>query len=217
MTSAGDPNKDCVLAWEAMPDALQDALTPPQRGWLDGHLATCEACRAQFAQQRRLQRALALPAGAPVDVEAGLQRLLARIDAPDLERGRTLPRPRAGWAGPALVAAVVLQAIGLGAMGAKLWSLAPASGEPPAEYRTLSDDATAPPAGTIRLVPDPGMAVAEWDALLQANGLQIVAGPNAVGAYLVASRPGDAGRDALLLRLRASEGIRMAEPAGGTP
>jgi predicted anti-sigma-YlaC factor YlaD len=111
-----NPNKDCVLAWEAMPDALQDALTPQQRAWLEAHLAGCGACRGQFAQQQRLQRAMSLPTGIPVDMEAGLQRLLARIDNPDIAATPDPVRP-SGWMGRAVVAAVLLQAIGLGVMG----------------------------------------------------------------------------------------------------
>lgn len=216
MAFNADPNKDCVLAWEAMPDALQDALTPRQREWLDGHLAGCDGCRVQFAQQQRLQRAMSLPSRVQVDMEAGLQRLLARIDAPDIAPAVVgAPARTTGWAGRALVAAVLVQAIGLGAMGAKLWSIGPAPAPEPA-YSTLSN-ATAPlPAGAIRLVPDPAIAVADWDALLQANGLQVVAGPNAVGAYTVVPLEDTDGNAALLQRLRASPAIRMAEPAAGT-
>jgi hypothetical protein len=207
-----NPNKDCVLAWEAMPDALQDGLTPQQREWLDGHLAECESCRAQFAQQQRLQRAMSLPAGVTVDMEAGLQRLFSRIDNPDIEATRD-PVPASRWAGRALVAAVVLQAIGLGVMGTKLWSLE----QPAPVYRTLSEEAAPAAAGSIRLVPDPDMSVADWDALLQANGLRVAAGPNDVGGYSVVPLAEAAGREALVQRLRSAPGIRLAEPVAGTP
>jgi hypothetical protein len=118
----------------------------------------------------------------------------------------------AGWVGRALVAAVLVQAIGLGAMGAKLWSI-----EPAAAYRTLGDEAPPTPAGSIRLVPEPAMALSEWDALLRENRLRVIAGPNAVGAYTVVASSGTAGRDALLQRLRAHRGVRLAEPVTGTP
>lgn len=205
------PNKDCVLAWDAMPDALQGNLTSRQREWLDGHLASCESCSSQFAQQQRLERAMSLPLDLPVDMEAGLQRLLSRIDKPDVAEARESLR-HAGWVGRALVAAVLVQAIGLGAMGAKLWSI-----EPAPAYRTLSEEAAPMPAGSIRLVPEPAMALADWDALLHENGLRVVSGPNAVGAYTIAASSGMAGRDALLQRLRAHRGVRLAEPVAGTP
>jgi hypothetical protein len=211
MASTHSPNKDCVLAWDAMPDALQGNLSPRQREWLDGHLACCDACRDQFAQQQRLERAMSLPPGLQVDMEDGLQRLLARIDTPAVPEARDSLR-HAGWVGRALVAAVLVQAIGLGAMGAKLWSI-----EPAAAYRTLGDEAPPTPAGSIRLVPEPAMALSEWDALLRENRLRVIAGPNAVGAYTVVASSGTAGRDALLQRLRAHRGVRLAEPVTGTP
>jgi hypothetical protein len=211
MASTHSPNKDCVLAWDAMPDALQGNLSPRQREWLDGHLACCDACRDQFAQQQRLERAMSLPPGLQVDMEGGLQRLLARIDMPAVPEARDSLR-HAGWVGRALVAAVLVQAIGLGAMGAKLWSI-----EPAAAYRTLGDEAPPTPAGSIRLVPEPAMALSEWDALLRENRLRVIAGPNAVGAYTVVASSGTAGRDALLQRLRAHRGVRLAEPVTGTP
>ena len=211
MASTHSPNKDCVLAWDAMPDALQGNLSPRQREWLDGHLACCDACRDQFAQQQRLERAMSLPPGLQVDMEGGLQRLLARIDTPAVPEARDSLR-HAGWVGRALVAAVLVQAIGLGAMGAKLWSI-----EPAAAYRTLGDEAPPTPAGSIRLVPEPAMALSEWDALLRENRLRVIAGPNAVGAYTVVASSGTAGRVALLQRLRAHRGVRLAEPVTGTP
>ena len=211
MASTHSPNKDCVLAWDAMPEALQGNLSPRQREWLDGHLACCDACRDQFAQQQRLERAMSLPPGLQVDMEGGLQRLLARIDTPAVPEARDSLR-HAGWVGRALVAAVLVQAIGLGAMGAKLWSI-----EPAAAYRTLGDEAPPTPAGSIRLVPEPAMALSEWDALLRENRLRVIAGPNAVGAYTVVASSGTAGRVALLQRLRAHRGVRLAEPVTGTP
>ena len=213
MAFSPNANKDCVLAWEAMPDALQDALTPQQDAWLQAHVAGCAPCRAQFAQQRRLQRALSLPVAPAMDAEAGLQRLLARIDTPELAEPRETIRA-GGWMGRALVAAVLVQAIGLGAMGARLWSQAPQA----PQYRTLSQEASSPvPAGAIRVVPDPAMSVAAWDALLQAEKLQVVAGPNGVGAYTVVPRAGADGGDALLSRLRATRGVRLAEPVADAP
>ena len=211
MTDAPHRGKDCVLAWEGMPDALQGRLAQLQCEWFDEHLAGCDACRRQFDFEQRLQRALSLPPGSAIDAGAGLQRLLSRIDRPEVAPAWHALAP-GRWAGRALVAAVVLQAVGLGVMGAKLWSLQPAP-----EYRTLSREAAPSPAGAIRLVPDPGLTVADWDALLRAHGLRVVAGPNDVGAYMVAPRAGTAPREAIVARLRAAPGIRFAEPVAGAP
>lgn len=211
MAFTPDSGRDCVLAWETMPHALQGNLTSQQGDWLDGHLARCASCREQFAQQQRLQRAMSLPIDLQIDAEADLQRLLSRIDNADLSKARDPLRP-VGLAGRALVAAVLLQAIGLGVMGAKLWSM-----EPAPAYRTFSEEAAPMPVGSIRLVPDPAMKVADWDALLDANGLRVVAGPNDVGGYTVVPGFEVARREALVQRLRATRGILLAEPVAGTP
>jgi hypothetical protein len=204
-----DPGRDCVRAWEAMPDAVHGKLASAQAAWFDGHLSECDSCRRQLVLEQRLQRALSRPAGPVMDAEAGLQRLLSRIDRPVAAQSADALRPTR-WVGRALVAALLLQAIGLGVMGAKLWSLEPAPG-----YRTYSLESAPLPAGAIRLVPDPAMEVADWNSLLRANGLRVVAGPNTVGGYTVAPLAGAGGSDFLVQRLRATRGIRLAEPIGG--
>ncbi|MBE1161917.1 zf-HC2 domain-containing protein [Dyella acidiphila] len=202
-------SQDCPRAWDAMPWVLQDSATPEQREWLDQHLAHCAACRAEFAQQTRLHRAMALPADVPVDAEAGLQRLLGRLDTPQQEPQRLRV---GGWLTRALAAAVLLQAIGIGAMGLKLWS-----GGNTAAYQTLSQAAAPVAPGAIRVVPDTSMTLADWNALLHSLQLQVVGGPNEVGAYTVApAASAPATRDALQ-QLRAARGVRLAEPVTDTP
>ena len=209
MTRPRDPRQECVLAWDAMPEALQDTLDPNARAALERHLHACDACRAQFAFEQRLQRAMRLPSRVPLDDTRALERLLARIDRPEPAALRGALRA-SGWGGRALVAAVLVQAIGLGVLGAMLWSAPPAP-----EYRTLGREAAAPPLAGIRVVPDPSMTVADWDALLQAHRLRVVSGPNRIGGYLVAPVDDADGRDALVLALRAAPGIQLAEPAAG--
>src|SRR3546814_19689882 len=92
---------------------------------LDRHLARCDPCRGQFAQEQRLQRAWLLPASAPVDAEPGLQRLFARPDQPDSPALRQHLRV-GGWAGRVLVAAELLQAVGMSVTGAQMWLMDPA-------------------------------------------------------------------------------------------
>jgi hypothetical protein len=213
MTFPASSDRDCLRAWEAMPWVLQGSATPELAQWLETHLAQCAACRAEFAQQSRLHRAMALPPEIDVDANVGLGRLLARLDMPE-----PLPEPvplrvgaRTGsWFSRALVAVVLLQALGIGALGMKLWS---ADGSP--AYRTLSEQPAPTAPGTLRVVPDATMNLADWNALLHALHLSVVDGPNDVGAYTLAPAR-TAPRDALQ-RLRASRGIRLAEPVSGTP
>lgn len=216
MTRPTPAGRDCARAWEAMPWILQATASREQEAWLDSHLASCDDCRAEFEQQRKLARAVQLPSDVKLDPEQGLQRLFARLDADDPQQA--VPAPRAaghGWLLRSLAAAVVLQAVGLGALGLKLWSTPDARA--PATYRTLSNDAPAVPRGAIHVVPDKSMNMSAWNALLQAQHLRVVGGPNGVGAYTVL--PDDASvtaKDASD-RLRGTPGIRFAEPVTGTP
>lgn len=213
MTRPTPAGRDCARAWEAMPWILQATASREQEAWLDSHLATCDDCRDEFEQQRKLARAVQLPPTVNLDPEQGLQRLFARLDVDD-PQGQ--PEPRAashGWLLRSLVAAVVLQAVGLGALGLKLWS----TDTPTGPYRTLSDAAPAAPAGAIHVVPDKSMNMSAWNALLQAQHLRVVDGPNGVGAYTVVSEDAAVGAKQASDRLRSTAGIRFAEPVTGTP
>jgi anti-sigma factor RsiW len=205
-----DTDRDCAQAWEAMPWVLQDSASQEQSAWLTDHLARCEACREEFAQQSQLRLALALPTEIQLDPEAGLKRLLDRID--DAETEHTTHRVRSGtWFTRALVAAVLVQALGIGVLGVKLWSEDAAQ-----TYRTLSEPAQAAMPGAIHVVPDANMKLADWNALLHSLQLQVVGGPNDVGAYTVVPAHAPATQDTLQ-QLRAMRGIRLAEPATTSP
>ncbi|WP_426688565.1 anti-sigma factor family protein [Rhodanobacter ginsengiterrae] len=208
--------RDCARAWEAMPWVLQGSAPPEQGEWLMAHLVHCESCRAEFARQSRLQLAMSLPSDIPLDANVGLKHLLSRLDAPVPQETPVRPRA-AGWVTRALVAAVLVQAIGIGALGMKLWSEGG-----PAPYHTLSESPSPAGSGTIaagsiHVVPDASMTLANWNALLHTLGLQVVGGPNDVGAYTVVPRHSTATKPDVLQQLRAARGIRLAEPVTTTP
>ncbi|MES2404002.1 MAG: zf-HC2 domain-containing protein [Pseudomonadota bacterium] len=209
MTTQMNSGQDCARAWEIMPWALQATAAPGQREWLMHHLAQCEACSAEFAQQSRLRCALSLPTDVPVDAERGLKHLLERLDSPETEA-----TPIRRWSSGnrltrALAAAVVLQAIGIGALGVRLWS------DQAPHYRTLSQPALLEPAGALRVVPANGMKLADWNRLLHDLGLRVVDGPNDAGAYAVV--PAGSSSASALRKLRADRDIRLAEPVDNTP
>lgn len=207
MTFPMNTSQDCLRAWEAMPWVLQNSATQEQSEWLKNHLARCESCRAEFAQQTRLKLALSLPSNIPVDANAGLNRLLGRLDAPQPQEA--LPyRSRSGhWLMRAMVAAVLVQAIGISVLGAKLWST-----DNSPMYRTLSQQSLPAPSGAIRVVPDATMTLTDWNALLHSLRLQVVGGPNDVGAYTVVPASSNAMTQHTLQQLRATRGIQLAEP-----
>ncbi|QNH16952.1 hypothetical protein HEP74_02092 [Xanthomonas sp. SS] len=208
-TGFNEPGNECSHAWELMPWVLQASATEEQHEWLIAHLAKCSFCSAEFAQQSRLRMAMSLPSDVPVDAEAGLQRLLGRLDAPEPQR---LPaRVRASWTTRALVAAALVQAVGLGVLGVRLSASDQGQG---GGYRTLSETAQPLASDAIRVVPDARMTLADWDAVLRKLQLRVVGGPNGAGAYTVV--PVQAGSPAQPQRsvqqLRATPGIRLAEP-----
>jgi len=210
MTNETNAGKDCTRAWEIMPWVLQATAPPEQGEWLMHHLAQCESCSTEFAQQSRLRSALALLADVAVDVDTGLKHLFERLDAP--EPG-TLPA-RLQWGGrltKALAVAVLVQAIGIGVLGARLWW------DQTPQYRTLSQPASLEPAGAIRVAPEASMTLADWNKLLHDFDLRVVDGPNEVGAYTVVAKGSPATSARLLQELRASHSIRLAEPVGDTP
>lgn len=202
--------RGCIRAWEAMPWVLQGSATPSQNEWLRSHLAHCEACRAEFAQQKRLQFAVSLIPDVPVDANAGLARLLDRLDACDPQVQPV--RRRAGWIVRTLVAAVLVQVVGIGALGTVLWTR-----NAVAPYRTLSTPSAPAVPGSIRVVPGASMTLANWDALLHSQRLRVVDGPNSVGAYTVAPIDGSATTQRSVRQLRAAPGITFAEPIAGAP
>jgi hypothetical protein len=194
-----------------MPWVLQNSATREQDEWLQGHLAQCESCRTEFAQQSRLRLAMLLPTDISVDANAGLKRLLGRLDIPDVQDAPL--RARSGnWLSRAVVAVVLIQTLSIGALGVKLWS----AGSDPL-YRTLSQEPLPAASGTIRVVPDATMTLADWNALLHALRLQVVGGPNDVGAYTVAPTSAASTTQHALQQLRATRGIRLAEPINATP
>lgn len=210
MRLTASPGRDCIRAWESMPWVLQGSATPLQAEWLHRHLVRCAACRAEYAQQTRLRRAASLLPDIPIDANAGLARLLARLDAADAQPARV--RPRARWLVRALAAAVLIQVVGIAALGTALWRT-----DTGAPYRTLSQPAAPAAPGAIRVVPAASLAMADWDALLRGLHLHVVNGPNSVGAYTVVPNAAAVPTQQAVRELRAARGIVLAEPIAEPP
>jgi len=149
---------------------------------------------------------LSLPTDLPLDAQAGRRRLLAHIDAFGHEATPSGVQAGRGWLKQGLRAAAVVQVLGLSIVGYRLWLP-----DPTALYRTLSREAAPAVAGTIRVVPDAAMALADWNALLHVLRLRVVGGPDAAGAYTVAPMDPRATTRHTLQQLRSAQGIRLAE------
>jgi hypothetical protein len=206
--------------WDQIPWMVNGTLPQVEREALESHLAGCAECRAELEFQRRLAASIEAGSVCEIDTQESWKQLRARIDAVGRsERARHGQRRSRGalsgqWI-PWLVAAMVVQAIGLGALGTVIWSKPAAS----STYRTLS--APEPPSGsaTIRVVFAPDMSVGNMQALLMAAGLQMQSGPTSAGVWsLEPARDSNRSATQVALReLRDSPEVRFAEVIGGSP
>ena len=198
------------------------------------HLEQCPTCRAGAAHLDAARTLLRSPAQVEYTAQAGLRKLMARVEQEARNAAATpaVPAPAAvaaeppavaapQWHAPALrnlvrwlAAAVVVQACAIAAIvGVKY--LAPTVDAPAAPFRTLTTNPAEGP--RLRVVFAPTMTLAELQDLLRANQLVAVAGPSETGIFTLALRAPSAGTDAqaaVLARLRADARVRFAEPLG---
>jgi anti-sigma factor RsiW len=188
------------------------------------HLERCAICRDDLAHERELRLLMKSDDRVEYAPQAGLARTLARID----ELGRDAPNSTLATIEPAalpprrtvtsqwLIAAVVVQAIGLGVLGAALLHRT-APDATRAQYETLSTSpAQVAPGARIRAVFAPAVTLAELKTMLAAGNLTIVRGPNDAGAYTLASTEphwAEDGRDAAIAALRSDARVLFVEPA----
>jgi len=202
-------------AWEAMPWFVNGTISPELGARVRAHLADCPDCGAEYETQCELQQAVLAwnePAGV-APAEPGLRDLLERIDQgprqDQLAPARHEPRRSRRLVG-ALGALVGLQFAALAMLAMQQ------STRDDASFATLSQPARRADAGTLRVVPAGSMSLGQWQALLKSEGLQVVDGPNSLGAYALApdgTQRGDASRQ--VARLRANPAIDLAEPIEG--
>lgn len=209
--AAGDHRR----AWEVIPWVINGSASAAEQRLVDEHVQVCADCRLELARQRSLQVAVAQEMNPLADVDAGLKRLFKRIDETTDHRiaagAGGLARQR--WQGTGainhwLVAAVVVEAVGLSALGMALVL----RGAPEYEYQTLSEATSVPKRATILIVPVPSMQIGELQQQLHALNLTVVSGPNAVGAYALAPHGDQPNQEVQIASLRALPGMRLVEP-----
>ncbi len=216
-TPAGDEHR---RAWDAIPWVVAGAASGDESLWVQAHLPQCSECQAEWALQQRVHAGLnaAEPAQLP-DPAPALRSLMARLDAgttydpgearPAGLTTRPQPTPWTRW----LAAAVLVQAIGLGAAGLVLFDRHGQGASNEGEYRTLSQATTPAPAATLRLVLAPGMDFSTLRLLLARTRLvavEVGADGNSLG---LAAADGDPRTvSAALPVLRAAAAVMLAEP-----
>jgi hypothetical protein len=218
-------------AWDLIPWIVNDSAPESEQRAVQEHLQSCADCRQELEFQRRLQAAVAQQISTPeIDARDSWQRLRSRLEPaarPEIAARSAQRRSRRGGkaAMPWLIAAMVVQALGLGALGAAWWSRPTTPAAMPdgsaavSAYRTLSAPEAPLPAATIRVVFAPQVTMAQVQTMLASARLQVRAGPNELGVWTLGPA-GDSDRaatEAALRELRASSEVRFAEALAGAP
>lgn len=208
-------------AWDLIPWILNGSASAADRQAVEQHLQQCDDCRAELAFQRSLQSALQQQP-VPVSDAQAWQRFAARLDEP----GPLVAEPAAlagtrSWM-PWAVAAMVIEAVAIGALGSSIWwpPAAPVmSASTVQPYRTLAAPGATVSAARIRAVFAPSMTLDQLQSLLSVSGLQIVAGPSSANVWSLGAAPGAVSVDVprALQELRANPAVRFAEPVEDAP
>lgn len=243
------PDTPHRLAWDAIPWVLAGSASAEETRCVHEHLPHCADCQAEWALQAEVQAGLnaAVPARWP-SPDVALQRLLPQLGGegrPAFATGTAAAKagmhagPRTaspGWT-RWLVAAVLVQAVALGASGlawlrggppVAVWAAnsgsapgsVPGTSAAPSpvagagtDFRTLSSNPAAAAPATLRLVPAAGLDFAALQGLLVQTRLLIVeVAPDGRHLGLVAADGRVASALAALPMLRTHPGVRLAEP-----
>jgi anti-sigma factor RsiW len=210
MNQSDDISSRHRQTWELIPWVVNGRASPEERRIVEQHLADCGDCREEYRFQSQLRSAVASEPQREADPRAALQRLWRRIDG-EAETPTMIRRVAAHGFARGLLAAVIVEAVGIAALSAALWTRDGSAGKAPV-YQTLSAPADAASRATIRAVLAPTLNLGQVQALLAQAQLQIVGGPSEAGVYSLAPRSAHADSAAALARLRADPGVRFAEP-----
>jgi anti-sigma factor RsiW len=224
MTTPCDSEASRLLPW-----FVSGRLATADVARVETHLADCATCRAELEEQRALRDVLLGGDRVEFSPQPSLQKLVTRID--ELDRELPAPAPEPTLASPApvhrvagrrgvthwLVAALVLQTVGLALLSALVWNRAPSVEDRAAAFRTLSSAPAAPAVGAprLRVVFAPGTDIGQVTALLQDARARIVDGPSPAGTFALVLDVAGNDRDAVqaaIRRLRADARIVFAEP-----
>ena len=187
------------------------------------HLERCAICREDVLHERNVRALLKTDPRVEYAPQAGLAKTLARID----ELGREAPAPSGLRASPRsyaprraiavrwLSAAVIVQTVGLGILGATLLHRTGPGTAP--QYATLSSGVPPVVEGShIRAVFATTLTLGELRAVLRADNLTIIRGPSEAGAYTLGSVDPHFDKSRLeptVATLRADSRVLFVEPA----
>jgi hypothetical protein len=211
--------------WDLIPWVAAGSASDADQQRVQHHLLGCDDCRQEMSFHHQLVQGMRSHSAGPLrthSADAALQRLWAHVDDSVHHVPALAVAPAAASAAPVvtikpagssarwLMAAVVVQSVGLAALAGLLlhhWRDAP--------YQTLSTPSATAAVVQLRLVPAASMPVGQLSALLSLHGLQIVESSHD-GTVLGVALPAPIGTpdtlQALAVRLRAEPGVLLAEP-----
>ena len=200
--------------WELIPWVVIGRASDAESETVRVHCLQCSGCTDELNFQRILRREMVQERGPDFDSERGWEGMLRDIDIRSDEASTNAIELSSASARPTLrlrqvLAIMAVEALVLGFAGAALLY---GSGQAGQHYQTLALPAQTPRDATIRLVVSNDLTVAQLQTLLGSLKVQIVEGPSELGGFALA--PIDPGIDsaAAVARLRATPGVRLAEP-----
>lgn len=207
--------------WELLPWFVNGTLNESQVRQVEAHLADCEDCRGEMAQQSLLRQLMRSDEGVLHAPHASLHKVLAQIDraedAPPAEPASPARRPRrmnkSRWLAIAVVAEAACLLVLIGTMS---WKTSTERAAP--RYSTLTSEPASPAQAAARIVFAPTVSVAELNELLHSYEARIVAGPTETGVFTVTlpATLSEAEVAAAIDRMQQDSRVRFAQPAQGS-
>ena len=209
--------------WHVLPFYANGTLRGQPLTDVESHLAACAECRAELAGQTQVRDAILREDVRQETAQTSFDQLWGRILEDEsvteahaaklavANRAPTVARSPGGRTMRWLVAAVVLEGIGLATLSAMTWSNSQGLS---ADYRTLSTPESPLSAGQIRAVFSPDLKLRELQSLLATSKLSVVGGPTEAGVYTLSLDDTSASVDSALAGLRGNASVRFAEPIG---
>ena len=205
--------------WHVLPFYVNETLRAQPRADVEAHLASCTECRAELVTQTQIRDTILREDVRQESAQTSFDQLWDRIQEDGVANAahqatapsaaHAVPRTSATRAMKWLVAAVIVEGIGLATLSAMTWSQS-LSVSP--DYRTLSTQEAPLAGGQIRAVFSPDLKLAELQSLLTHSKLSVVGGPTEAGVYTLALEDTKASVDSALAHLRGNASVRFAEP-----
>jgi hypothetical protein len=182
-------------AWALLPWLANGRIAAEEREWVEAHVAGCAECRAELAAQRlvatRMSRDVQAPQAAGNDEQKSFNKLWSRIEALESAPSEIVVSTSSGrfpasrtvrW----LAAAVIVQAIGLGVLGANALR---GAASPNDEFTLVADPQPRLGAPAVRIVFAPQSSIDTINTMLTHQGLSIVSGPGIQGNFTAVLSP----------------------------